>query len=387
MDTPAIPTPSTNPPNRTPRPSSLDFSDWTLHQGVIAVCCLVLLASFVLPWFPQQKPAAPFEMVKYDHFYWLLLLLPTSAVFTLFFIHEPRARRLAGTIAGLIGLAGVLFICFHERYWKIASLAWGFQLTLLASMVLFAMSGQVQIAASSDLVTKRFNSKEADVFGHWCVHVPHFNTSAQEFYAAFEAELKARKIPGLEMLRLDHREGGLLSEKREYLRILRERLVFDICAAPFGTGYFFSCRDAEIPAQVDAHVVIALMFTGLLLSTLLIQSLGWLLGLLALLIFVLFVLWLLRNVVRLGLADLDAFLIKLPGIGPVYEVFFRQDTYFRQDSRLQYLLLVRELAQKQVETVAAAQGVQLLQCYEKQPLLNGLYRPNPITLQPPAKAA
>ena len=30
----------------------------------------------------------------------------------------------------------------------------------------------------------------------------------------------------------------------------RELLVFDVCAAPFGTAYFYSCRFAELPSQI-----------------------------------------------------------------------------------------------------------------------------------------
>jgi hypothetical protein len=73
----------------------------------------------------------------------------------------------------------------------------------------------------------------------------------KEFYAAVERELKDREVPGLEIFYVDFAEGGLLSAKREYLRMTRERLVFDICAAPFGTAYFFSCRFAEIPAVIQ----------------------------------------------------------------------------------------------------------------------------------------
>jgi len=37
-------------------------------------------------------------------------------------------------------------------------------------------------------------------------------------------------------------EGGLVSPNREYLRIEVRGFRFDICAAPFGTGYSFSRR-------------------------------------------------------------------------------------------------------------------------------------------------
>ena len=84
-----------------------------------------------------------------------------------------------------------------------------------------------------------FKPKKADVLSHWYIPVPNFNASTVEFYTAVEKELNEQKVPGLEISRVDFSEGGLLSDKRTYLRMTRERLVFDICAAPFGTNYFY----------------------------------------------------------------------------------------------------------------------------------------------------
>ncbi len=45
------------------------------------------------------------------------------------------------------------------------------------------------------------------------------------------------------------KEGGVLSAKREYLRIQRGNLAFDVCTAPHGSGYFFSWWMARVPAM------------------------------------------------------------------------------------------------------------------------------------------
>src|ERR1700679_3806527 len=84
-----------------------------------------------------------------------------------------------------------------------------------------------------------FKNKTGDVLDHWVAFHPDFSYSPQNFYAAIEKELAARKIPGLEISQEEFAEGGLLSEKRIYLRLMRERLTLYTCAAPFGTGYFF----------------------------------------------------------------------------------------------------------------------------------------------------
>jgi len=67
--------------------------------------------------------------------------------------------------------------------------------------------------------------EKPEVLDHWYAPVFGFNASTQEFYRAIEAELKSRQVPGLEISRVEYSEGGLLSQKREYLRLYRERLV------------------------------------------------------------------------------------------------------------------------------------------------------------------
>src|SRR6267142_224183 len=108
-----------------------------------------------------------------------------------------------------------------------------------------------------------FRPKKADVLDHWYSLVPGFTAATEDFYEAVEKELKERQIPSLQMRRVEFSEGGLISGRREYLRMTRERLVFDICAAPFGTAYFFSCRFAEIPSVIKLWQL-AVLATALL---------------------------------------------------------------------------------------------------------------------------
>lgn len=118
----------------------------------------------------------------------------------------------------------------------------------------FACQGRRRGQATLGKGTNMFGQskpKTAEVIHYWHELVPNFQTSPQDFYAAVEKSLQERKVPGLDSERVDFAEGGLLSAKREYLRLTRERLVFDICAAPFGTSFFFSCRFAELPLVID----------------------------------------------------------------------------------------------------------------------------------------
>src|SRR5438552_1221877 len=154
-----------------------------------------------------------------------------------------------------------------------------------------------------------FKNKKAEVLSHWYAPVSDFTASTKDFYAAVEKELKEQRVPGLDVSHVEFAEGGVLSAKREYLRMTRERLVFDICAAPFGVNYFYSCRFAELPAKVSLFAL-ACLFLGIM--TFLVGTFK-LLGTWCIIFWpalAVTLIYILRNAVSLGLSDLDAWLIK-----------------------------------------------------------------------------
>jgi hypothetical protein len=222
-----------------------------------------------------------------------------------------------------------------------------------------------------------FKSKKDEVLNHWIAFADNFSLSPTEFYAALEKELVARAIPGLEISQVEYAEGGLLSHQRLYLRFIRERLAFDTCAAPFGRGYFFSCRSVYSPVILRLwHVLVALIFTfGIFLA--LWKPLGFNFALVATLCLPVAIAQVFRNTLALHLEDLDAALMKIPAIGPIYEQFFRVDTYYRQDTRLVYLDAVSKLVREMAEEITAANGVKLVRQFEQAPILGELYKPVP----------
>ena len=121
-------------------------------------------------------------------------------------------------------------------------------------------------------------------------------------------------IPSMEMSDVEYAEGGLLSDRRLYLRMMRERLAFDLCAAPFGNTYFFSCRTVHSPPELRLwHLVAAATFLFLVYLGLQ-HVLGLLFAIIAmaeaplLAIFETF-----RNAGSMGLNDVDSTLIqKIP---------------------------------------------------------------------------
>lgn len=213
----------------------------------------------------------------------------------------------------------------------------------------------------------------AEVIEHWYTLVASEQFSAREFYDHIEDEITAQKVPALETSRIDLSEGGPLSDKREYLRMKRERLTFDICAAPVGVNYFFSYRFYIELAVVKAWEVLVLIIAVWLLGYLSMRYIGPVLGPFLLLVAGGFLVWLMRNAIGMGLRDLDTSLLKIPAIGPVYERFFRKDTYYRQDLRIAYCSIVSGIVKQEAERVTAAKGVQLIREFTYSPLMRDLY--------------
>lgn len=220
-----------------------------------------------------------------------------------------------------------------------------------------------------------FKRKKDEVLNHWIAFAENFSLSPQEFYRALEETLAAHNIPGLTVLQEDHSEGGLFSGKRVYLRMIRERLAFDMCAAPFGTDYFFSCRTVYSPASVRFwHILVVLLILGGI-DALLVRPLGTNLAAVAVVGLVVALAQVFRNTLAFGLSDLDSALLKIPAIGPIYERWFRKETFYRQDTRLMYLQTIPKLARELAEHMTGEKGIRLVQQYQVSPVLGELYKP------------
>ena len=232
-----------------------------------------------------------------------------------------------------------------------------------------------------------FKSRKPEVIRHWYALVPGFNTSTDEFYTSVETELKDRQVPGLQMSRVDFSEGGILSDERTYLRMIRERLVFDICAAPFGKAFFFSCRFAEIPAVISFWELLVLISGLPICAAVSFVILVKIFGVLAPIIWpfaaigVFFAaIYIMRNPVASGFKDLDATLLRVPVIGPIYEAWIRKETYYRQDTRLMYCDTVDEVMKREVEDVTGSKGIKLIRFNDYNPVLGELYKPTIVQL-------
>ena len=206
-----------------------------------------------------------------------------------------------------------------------------------------------------------------------CELYPNFSYSPQEFYALVRKNLDDQKVPGLEADQVMMRQGGAFSAERLYLRFRRERLVFEICAAPFGTGFFVSSRlfDRRRDASLF-DIILLLVFIGLCGAPLAYQF-GWMWGVIG----VTGLIALLWTIMRIAATEtvtwLDRTLSDLPVIGLIYDRFFHPKTYFRQDTNAVYRAAVNFAVKQAVEQMLGPKAVRPLTVDEGRPVLRDLH--------------
>jgi hypothetical protein len=87
-------------------------------------------------------------------------------------------------------------------------------------------------------VTKLTDGHNAS--GHWNHYFKDLQLSSEEFYAQINSIIKSIEEPHIKTSVVAYAEGGIISANRNYLRVSRGDLVFDICGAPFGNDFFVS---------------------------------------------------------------------------------------------------------------------------------------------------
>lgn len=209
--------------------------------------------------------------------------------------------------------------------------------------------------------------KKPEVLKHWYVPLFDFEASTKEFYDTIEKDLTAREVGGMEISWIGYAEGGVFSAQREYLRMRRERLVFDVCSAPFGTSWFYSVRFSEIPCQLMLWEVMVLLaaFAGVVWFYC--ALFGVVLGSVLCGASALSLALLMRNTARLGLQDLDAALLQIPIVGAFYELYVRKETYYREDTRLMYITIVDAIVRARIEEAAKTRGVEHVEYVDATP--------------------
>lgn len=409
MNPPNPPETPSSSPSQAPKavPNASDLKSRLLEWTPV-ILSLLLCVSLVMPWLSPRGDNSQmrfWQLQEQVSIWGLLWLIPLLTLATLVAQLKARDWRVSAALTGLIPMIElVAYLCRNYRAplrHYFAAIESGYWLAMSAGIALLvftyvrwssvkarAVTGRVQSevtgtfqkmdsdpSANEQPASAPVDSRKTEVLEHWISFADGFQFSTEEFYTAVEKELLTRKVPGLAMSRVDFAEGGLLSDQRVYLRMVRERLVFDVCAAPFGTRFFFSCRMAEISNAIQLWQLLV-MFTALsIIAGLCLQFFGVITGAVLLAVSLLMLVWLMRNTLALGLQDLDAAFIRSPLIGPIYERWFRKETYYRVDTRLMYLDTVSNVVKKLAEEVTGSKGVKLVRQYEQAPILGELYKP------------
>jgi hypothetical protein len=198
--------------------------------------------------------------------------------------------------------------------------------------------------------------KNPQVEGHWHSLIEGFATSSLDFYELVKAGIARREIPDLKISQVEWKESGLGSGKRSYLRVSREGLNFDICAAPFGTGYFFSWWLAKIPRiLLDFAVLFGIAFVGLIFLGIFSREGCGGMAMGALMFFGM--LFGAGFLVRYGGTGLEPTVLSMPITGFCYGLLFRPNTYFNEDTALMFRESVHHAVTEAIDQVTSAQGV------------------------------
>lgn len=386
MSSPADPVPPQSQANARSNPLGFAAS-LTTHERCIMAALAGLFVCFFAPWASNNGLISGASFRRFEPFAALLWAIPSLAVATGLLIRKVAVRRRLGTATAIAAWLGVAYFSAKAPFLGFNSLRWGASFTVLFALGLFVLSGERRFTMPADLVAKRLNSRKAEVYSHWGTLTPEIHFPTQEFYQSLETAIQAKQWPGVVTLRVEYNEGGLLSHGRQYFRVIRQRQLFDVCAATFGTDYFFTLREAEIPSVVTVRVLLATILSLIIVTSALIELLGLLLGLSTLVFLTVFGLWFLLNVLKLGLTHVDSLLIKLPVLGVVYEAWFRKDTYFQQDTRTIFLQSISELVKQKVDETTSAKGLKMLRCFERAPVMDGLYKQSWRSVEPSPQGA
>lgn len=161
--------------------------------------------------------------------------------------------------------------------------------------------------------------KSLVILSHWSTMIEGLPASPKEFFQSVEAAVQNKNVPDTKFSRVDWREGGIISAKREYLRIKRKNLAFDICGAPFGNGFFISWWLGEVPSY----------FVQLLLE--------------------------------------------IPVIGPLFSRFIKPTTYYKIDTASMYQSLIHSAVLEVIDGMTKTKGLRALSESDRKPIMRNFF--------------
>jgi len=157
------------------------------------------------------------------------------------------------------------------------------------------------------------------IISHWHQLIEGLQESPQAVYSQLDQAIARRELPKTKVSRVKHCESGLFSSRRLYFRIRRKEHIFDVCAAPFGRGFFVSWWLGESPA-----------------------ILGW--------------------------------LSYIPILGPLMMWLFHRETYWRIDTALMFQDSVHAAVLEVIDDLIKAKGLRALTELERKPVMRELFK-------------
>ena len=157
---------------------------------------------------------------------------------------------------------------------------------------------------------------------HWNQTVELDNVTPREFYDSVQARVAQHQLRNVKMRVVEFNEGGVLSDRREYLRVQSGEDIFDLCAVPFGGGLYVSSWLADQPSPF-----------------------------------------------------LDA-MAATPIVGIVVRAYLRfmhPETYYRVDSSLLFQSVVHSCVLEVLEELITIQGARPLSEFDRKPVMRELY--------------
>jgi len=103
--------------------------------------------------------------------------------------------------------------------------------------------------------------QKTEAIGNWSHLFPDMKHDPNSFYDLVEKILHEKQIPDFYSRKITISEGSLLSHNRLYLEVSRGDYIFHICAASWGTGFFFSWWVRQKMSDID-QLLILVPFVG-----------------------------------------------------------------------------------------------------------------------------
>lgn len=210
--------------------------------------------------------------------------------------------------------------------------------------------------------------------GHWHHLFDAAEFSPGEFYAAIQEAIARREIPDTVSSEVIYREAGVFSAGRAYLRISRENHVVDVCAAPFGRGFFVSWWLAEArPSRLWptlAGIVYVALILGFFAEHAAPARAFWYA-----------IAYLLGGFVLLGAVLSQSagerwaqYVLVVPLLGWALERLFLPPTYFRRDTELMFKESLQRAIREALTAVTKARGIREPTEEEWKPVMRDLLR-------------